>query len=215
MFLFTKNVIISWVIKMKKELLFASGNQGKIREVKSMLEPIGYHVLSLKDFEEVEEPVEDGVTFYDNALIKAKYYYDLFHIPTLSDDSGICVPCLNNEPGVYSARYAGSHDRSVQDKMNNELLLKNLKDYDLPAAYYYAALVYYDDTKILNTEGIVDGFIIKESRGSNGFGYDPYFVPAGYNETFAELSLEEKNKISHRRKALEKMVIMLSNDKLN
>ena len=190
---------------MKKELLFASGNQGKIREVKSMLEPIGYHVLSLKDFEEVEEPVEDGVTFYDNALIKAKYYYNLFHIPTLSDDSGICVPCLNNEPGVYSARYAGSHDRSVQDKMNNELLLKNLKDYDLPAAYYYAALVYYDDTKILNTEGIVDGFIIKESRGSNGFGYDPIFYVPQFNCSTAELSMEQKNAISHRGKALAKM----------
>ena len=200
---------------MKKELLFASGNQGKIREVKSMLEPIGYTVLSLKDFKEVEEPIEDGETFYDNALIKAKYYYEQFKIPTLTDDSGICVPVLNNAPGVFSARYAGSHDRTVQDQMNNELLLKNLEQYDKPAAFYHASLVFYDNSKILNADGIVDGYIIKTARGQNGFGYDPYFVPVGYNETFAELSLEEKNKISHRRRALEKMVSMLSNEKLS
>lgn len=214
MFYFAKNVIIFWVIIMKKELLFASGNQGKIREVKSMLEPIGYTVLGLKDFEEVPEPVEDGETFYDNALIKAKYYYEKFNIQTLTDDSGICVPCLNNEPGVYSARYAGCHDRNIQDQMNNELLLKNLEGIDNPAAFYYASIVFYDNGKILSTEGIVDGHIIKEPKGTNGFGYDPYFVPVGYNETFAELSLDEKNKISHRRRALEKMVIILTNDKI-
>ena len=194
-----------------KEILFATSNKGKVKEVKQILEKENIIVKSLLDFEPIEEPIEDGLTFYDNAVIKAKYYYNIFKIPVLTDDSGLEVFSLNNEPGVFSARYSGCLDPSLKDQKNIDKLLDNLKGIEDRGAQFRCSMVFYDGNSILSTDGIVLGKIIDEQCGNNGFGYDPIFLPDGYKETLSSISLEEKNKISHRYKALIKMVEKLRN----
>jgi len=185
------------------KVLFASKNNGKIREVKKILGENDIEVLSLADFEDVPDVVEDRETFLDNSKKKAEEIYDKFHIPVIADDSGLAVDQLDGRPGVYSARYSGEN---ATDRKNNEKLISELMGLPSPhKARFISVAVYYDGNEYISALGELKGEIILEPRGNNGFGYDPLFIPDGYSSTLAELSLEEKNRISHRAKAFTKL----------
>lgn len=188
-----------------KKIFIASKNKGKINEIKSYLFPFEYEVFSLLDFHGIEDIPETGSTFEENALIKAKAVYNIVKIPVLSDDSGLLVDYLNGDPGVYSARYAG---KDSTDEKNTELLLQNLTGVDGidRNAKFKCVMVLFDGINERYFEGVCDGRITLEPRGSGGFGYDPVFIPDGYDRTFAELPVEIKNKISHRGNALRSLV---------
>lgn len=189
------------------EIIVASGNKHKIDEIKNILSNDNIKVVSIYDkAKSYVAPEEDGNTFNENAFIKANHIHESFlNSYVLSDDSGLMVDALDGAPGVHSARYAGDeHD----DSKNNELLLKNMKDISMNdrTAKFVSVLCFIEPNGEVNYfRGEVLGKIIFEKRGDNGFGYDPYFMPDGYDKTFAEMSSSEKNKISHRKKALEKL----------
>jgi len=186
-----------------KDLIFATGNEGKLREVKKLFADTGFNVISIKELEGVPEIIEDGETFEDNAFIKANTLFDLFKIPTIADDSGLAVDQLNGEPGVYSARYAGENC-TYED--NNIKLVSELKKFDEPhPARFICCAVYVDQDNKKSVEGSLEGSIINTYRGQNGFGYDPIFVPEGFDKTLAEFSVDEKNSISHRGRAFRKL----------
>jgi len=189
-----------------KKLIIASNNAHKIKEIKAILEEFPVEVMSLKDAGIAIDVVEDGSTFMENALKKA---IEIFAISgdamVLSDDSGLIVDALDGAPGVFSARFAGEHGN---DKKNNEKLLKLLegKPIDERKAHFVSAIVLIlREDKIIKVQGEVEGYIKKEPSGSSGFGYDPLFYYPEYNKTFGELSEKEKNSISHRARALEKL----------
>lgn len=184
-----------------KKLIFASGNKGKIKEVKALFEGTEFEVVSLYELGNPVDIEETGITFYENSLIKAKAIYEIYNVPVIADDSGLEVEQLNGEPGVYSARYA--FEGCTYDDNNNKLL-STLKDFPEPHnAAFVCCAVYYDGNSDIHEIGKLPGRIIKERRGDKGFGYDPIFVPDGYQATLAELELSEKNKISHRSRAFE------------
>ncbi len=188
---------------MKREVIFATKNKGKVEEVRDILNGSGIKLISLLDLKNVPDIIEDGLTFEENAKLKAQIVFEEFRIPTISDDSGLSVEQLNGQPGVYSARYAG---QDATDEENNNKLLDELKNLPEPhTAKFICSAVYYDGEKFLTASGEVRGKIIKSPRGKNGFGYDPLFVPDGYKQTSGELSLDEKNKISHRSAAFRKL----------
>lgn len=190
------------------KLVLSTDNKNKIREIKNLLGDLDIEILGKSDIGADFEVEENGETLYDNALIKAKAISDKTDEYVLSDDTGLFVNSLNGEPGVHSARYASEHN----DKLNREKLLKNLSNYEDRSAYFKTQLILIDNNKnIIPLDGVCEGEIIKEERGENGFGYDSIFMPKGYNKTFAEMSLDEKNKISHRSKALQKLKIKLQN----
>lgn len=194
-----------------KKLIIASNNQGKINEIKKVLDNMPIDVLSLRDIGLNIDVEEDGITFEENAKKKSKEIYKELikrgesNFIVMADDSGLEVEYLNGEPGVYSARYAGEHGN---DKKNNEKLLLNLKDigYDNRKARFVCQLALIDDRNIYKSvTGTVNGYILEEERGCDGFGYDPLFLYEPLNKTFAELTIEEKNDISHRGIALKKI----------
>lgn len=181
----------------KQRIVLASGNAHKIREIGEMLpefEVVGYKELGFD-----QEIIEDGKTFYENALIKAKTVSDALNLPALADDSGICVDALGGEPGIYSARYAGDGD----DKHNNELLLKNMEDKSDRKAKFVCCMVFYKPNgEIITATGETHGEIMREEHGKNGFGYDPLFFSYDLNKCMGVASAEEKNSISHRFRAI-------------
>nr|WP_117585893.1 RdgB/HAM1 family non-canonical purine NTP pyrophosphatase [Chryseobacterium luteum] len=183
---------------MNMELLVATHNEHKKEEIQQIL---GNHftVKSLTDYNIHEEIVEDGDSFNANALIKAKYCFEKTGIPSLGDDSGLAVEALDGRPGIFSARYAGDHDFAK----NIEKVLSELKDQENRKAYFITVLCYYDENGARYFEGRVYGNLLTENKGHKGFGYDPIFVPEGYDRTFAEMNPEDKNKISHRKQALD------------
>ena len=186
-----------------KQLLFATGNKGKLKEVQDIFADTNFEILSLYDLGDVPEIEETEDTFEGNALLKAKAIYELYKIPTIADDSGLSVDQLNGAPGVISARYAGEnctyHD-------NNVKLINQLKAFPQPhKAKFVSCAVYYDGKSHTTVFGEFTGRIIGEFRGTNGFGYDPIFVPDGFETTLAEMTLDVKNKISHRARAFNKM----------
>lgn len=187
-----------------EEIVIASKNEHKIIEISNILTPLGYKVLSLFNFDDFPEIIEDGLTFKENALIKAKTLALHLNKTVIADDSGLEVFALNNEPGIYSARYAGIEKDYAA---NNELLLKNLKDKDNRKARFVTAMcIYYTDKDPIFVEDYLYGEISKEYKGKNGFGYDPIFYVPDLNKNLAELSLEEKNKISHRALCLKRLI---------
>ena len=182
------------------QLIIASNNAHKVGEIKKILSSEFEQILSLKEAGINHETVEDGRTFMENALKKAREIAELSGSAALADDSGICVNALGGEPGIYSARFAGEHG---DDEANNRLLLERLSDKDDRSAHYTAAvaLVYPGGREVI-AEGYMHGKIIHAPRGTGGFGYDPLFVAEGEERTVAEMSAEEKNAISHRANAL-------------
>ncbi len=186
------------------KLIIASNNAHKIREIKQILGDRFEEILSLKEAQIDHETVEDGVTFMENARKKATEIAEISGCCALADDSGICAHALNNEPGVYSARYSGQHG---DDEANNQLLIKNLKDKADKTAHYSCAIVLaYPDGTTVSAEGEMHGEVIFTPQGENGFGYDPIFFLPEYGKTAAQISPEEKNRISHRAKALNALV---------
>ena len=183
------------------KLVFATGNLNKAEEVRSML-PEGTELLTLKDLALKEDIPETAPNLEGNAILKAKYIVDRFGIDCFADDTGLEVYSLNNEPGVLSARYAGEQKNS-EDNMN--LMLSRLTDKEDRSARFRTVIALHINGEMHTFEGIVEGKIIQEKRGDEGFGYDPIFVPDGYKETFAQMSMDEKNKISHRARAFSKM----------
>ncbi|PWK21832.1 XTP/dITP diphosphohydrolase [Arcicella aurantiaca] len=190
---------------MKITLCFATNNAHKLEEIQAIWGD-SFNLLSLKDINCNEELPETGNTLEANSLQKAQYLYDHYQVNCFADDSGLEVNALNREPGVYSARYAGEQ-RSHADNMN--LLLKNLVGKSDRSAQFRTVITLIQDGKISQFEGAIEGQIIEEQRGTDGFGYDPIFMPEGFDRTFAEMSLEEKGKISHRAKAFEKLMNFL------
>ena len=180
-------------------LVFATNNQNKLKEVKSKLKA---EILGLADIHCTEDIEETGKTFEENAFIKAKYVLDKYGYDCFADDSGLEVEALDGAPGVYSARYAGDHGNA---EANMNKLLENLKGIDNRKARFVTVICLINKENTLYFRGEINGTIINEKRGDDGFGYDPIFVPDGFNRTFAEMTLEEKNKMSHRALALEKM----------
>ncbi|MFO7525300.1 MAG: RdgB/HAM1 family non-canonical purine NTP pyrophosphatase [Ignavibacteriaceae bacterium] len=187
-----------------KSILIATTNKGKMNDIREIFKSANIKILSFSDFENYPLIEETGSSFEENALLKAKSAYEYFRMPVISDDSGLAVAQLNDAPGVYSARYAGIN---ASDEDNNRKLVAELKKYPEPhLAKYICIAVYYDGYKIENRYGECSGRIIKQPRGVNGFGYDPHFVPDGYNLTMAEMNIQVKNKISHRWKAFEQLI---------
>lgn len=190
-----------------KKLVLASGNPGKLRELSALLDDTDYQVFPQADFD-VSDVAETGTTFVENAIIKARHAAHCTGFAALADDSGIVVDSLNGEPGVYSARFSGSN---ATDEANNALLVEKLRSIpeEARSARYQAVIVYMRnavDPSPIICEGSWEGMIVLEPRGKGGFGYDPYFYLPEYECTSAELSAEEKNRISHRGKALRRLV---------
>ncbi|WP_043024064.1 RdgB/HAM1 family non-canonical purine NTP pyrophosphatase [Fluviicola taffensis] len=183
------------------KLLFASSNEHKLTEINAIL-PHGFQLISLKEIHFHDEIPETADTIEGNAIQKATFLADKMNIPCFADDSGLIVPSLNGEPGVYSARYAGPQ-RDANDNM--DLVMEKLDQQSDRSAYFTTIIALYIHHKVHLFEGRIDGTIIHEKRGNNGFGYDPIFVPNGSDKTFAEMTTEEKSAMSHRGKALAKM----------
>ncbi|WP_300370137.1 RdgB/HAM1 family non-canonical purine NTP pyrophosphatase [Brachyspira sp.] len=193
---------------MLEKLVIASANKHKIKEIENIFKDSGINEI-LPIPSDIGEIIEDGNTFIENSLIKAKAVYNYTKLPSLADDSGLCVNALNGRPGVYSARYGGEN-LGYKEKM--QMLLDELKDKEDRTAYFItSAVCVLNDNYYIALEGIVNGKIIKNPRGFEGFGYDPIFQPDGYDITYAEMSLEEKNSISHRSLAMNKMKNILYN----
>lgn len=192
------------------KVLVASNNKGKLKEFNKILGELGIECISMNDAGIDIDVEETGTTFLENAKIKAEVIYKIAKIPTVSDDSGLCVDALGGEPGVYSARYAGEHGN---DEKNNEKLLANLKN--IPpekrtARFMSVVYLVLDDNTAISAQGTAEGFIIDEPKGENGFGYDPIFFSPTLGKTFAQASVEEKNAISHRGSALRELKRKLS-----
>jgi XTP/dITP diphosphohydrolase len=185
------------------KILIATKSKGKLNDIKEIFKNLDIEILSFLDFEDSPDVEENGKTFEENAQLKSKACFEKYGIPSIGDDSGLVVEQLNGEPGVYSARYAGEN---ATDEMNNEKLIKAIQRFPEPhRAKFVCVASYYDGEKFVNAYGDVQGRIITEPRGKNGFGYDPLFIPNGYDKTFGEFTLEEKNKISHRSVAFKKL----------
>ena len=203
--MFAKTILILNLLggfKMKKKLVFATNNAHKLDEISSILgEKV--ELLSLKDIHCHVDIPETADTLEGNAMLKAEYIYKNYGLDCFADDTGLEVEALNGAPGVYSARYAGSEGHNAEANMQK--LLQNMQGVQNRKAQFRTAICLILDGKKHLFEGIVKGEIIKEKRGSSGFGYDPIFVPEGYTKTFAEMGNETKNKISHRALAVEKL----------
>jgi len=188
------------------KILFASHNDHKIREIKSMIAP-GIDLLSLADINYQYDIPETGNTLEENAMIKARTLYNISNLSTFADDTGLEIECLNGEPGVRSARYAGE-TKNMDD--NIDKVLKLMDKETNRKARFRTVIAFIFNGQEFYFEGMIAGTIIGERRGSSGFGYDPVFIPDGRNRTFAEMSPDEKNQISHRSEALRKLTEFLS-----
>ncbi len=193
------------------KIIIASQNQNKVKEIKAIFNNFKITFLSLRDLAPTLVIEENGKSFLENSLIKAKAVYNKFNLSAIADDSGLVVPALNNEPGIYSARYAYE---GASDEENNHKLLLKMEEHSLlkTAAFFKTVMIFYNRERklLIKGEGVTKGNIINQPRGENGFGYDPLFIPEGKNNTFAEMKVEEKNTISHRKKAIVDLVSKLN-----
>ena len=200
-----------------RKIVLASSNPGKLREIATVLAPLAIEVVPQSDLgiADADEPFR---TFVENALTKARHASRLARLPALADDSGICAHALGGEPGVHSARYAaagittGKPDRAEQDRRNNQKLVLELREHHDRSAHYYCVIVlvrHAEDPEPVIAEGSWSGTIIAEPRGEGGFGYDPHFLLPDLGLTAAELSAEQKNLVSHRGKALRRLMARL------
>ncbi|MBP3502781.1 MAG: XTP/dITP diphosphatase [Clostridia bacterium] len=197
---------------MENVIILASNNKNKLKEIKEKLNPFGIDVISQKEAGYDIEVEETGTTFVENATLKAETIFKVSQNPVIADDSGLEVDALNGEPGVYSARYAGEN-ATDEDRINKILnLMKDITDDTKRTARFKCAICYIDSNGSKHIfEKVCEGMIAKEVHGNNGFGYDPIFMVG--EKSFAELSSEDKNKISHRGKAVKELVDYLKNVK--
>ena len=194
-----------------KKIMIATSNAHKVEEFKSMLEPLGYEVSSLLDLDEEIEIIENGTTFQENALIKAKTIQSKLHIPAIADDSGLAVNALHGEPGIYSARFMG---RDTSYDIKNQYIIDEVKKADDKGCQYVCAIAYVSndgDEQVFT--GICEGIVAEEMIGNKGFGYDPLFYYPEYKTTLANVSEEKKNAISHRGIALRELIAYLEGGK--
>ena len=191
--------------KMSKKIIFATGNEGKMKEIREILGDLGYEILSMKEAGISVDVVEDGTTFEENAIIKAKAISEACHEIVLADDSGLEVDYMNKEPGVFSARFMGE-DTSYHIK-NQAIIdrLEGVPEEERTARFVCVIAAVFPDGTQVTKRATIEGIIGYEEKGENGFGYDPIFYLPEYGKTTAELSPEEKNAISHRGKALTAM----------
>ena len=190
-----------------EQIVLATGNKGKIREFSEAFSHLSIDCIPVKEVVTIEEPEETGTTFMENALLKAHYYAKATNRPCLADDSGITVDALNGAPGVYSARYAGHHG---DDQANNEKLIRELQGKSDRTGHYVCALaLVYPDGREVTAEGYCDGLVQDEPKGDNGFGYDPLFFVPKKDKTFAQMTTDEKNEISHRGNVVRELLKVL------
>ena len=192
-----------------KKIVFATGNPNKLKEIKSAIN--SFEIIGLNDLGITEEIPETGNTLKENALQKAKYIFEKTGLNCFSDDTGLEIGALDNRPGVYSAMYAGS-DCNAENNMRK--VLSELKTFQNRKAKFKTVIVLILNGKEFFFEGVVNGTILEEKKGSDGFGYDPIFRPNGYEKTFAQMSIALKNKISHRGIAVKKLVVFLNQEEL-
>jgi len=192
---------------MKKRLLFASANKHKIAEIRALVEPLGYELLGLHDLSFFDDIPETGTTLRENAYLKASFLHQKLEMPCFADDSGLEVEALHGAPGVHSARYAGEPRNDLNNL--NKLLHALAGESKRKACFKTVICLINEQGETHYFEGRVDGEIITEARGQGGFGYDPVFVPEGYQLTFAELPAEVKNQISHRALAVQGLLTQL------
>ena len=188
------------------KICFATNNQNKLKEIRSLIDD-RFEVLSLHDIGCREELPENQETLEGNSLEKAQYVYDKYGVNCFADDTGLEVDALNGAPGVYSARYAGAHRDSGD---NIRLLLENLKSQKNRKARFRTVISLIMDKRTDQFEGTVEGYIIDSLKGLQGFGYDPVFIPEHLEKTFAEMTLVEKNQVSHRARAINKLINFLN-----
>ena len=205
---------------MKKitEILIASGNQGKVKEIAELLKEVGIKAISAAEFN-LEEPEENGISFEENSQIKAKYYGEKTGMVALADDSGLCIDALGGDPGIYSARWA-LNEKAEKDfalafeRIKQQLIAKNIDiEKDKISAHFICNLSLFnpESEEMISFEGRVDGVINLPAKGDNGFGYDPIFIADGMNQTFGEILPEQKDLISHRTRAFEKLKEFFNN----
>ncbi|MBD5518813.1 MAG: XTP/dITP diphosphatase [Lachnospiraceae bacterium] len=195
-----------------QQIIFATGNQGKMREIRAILEDMKWDVVSMKEAGIDPEIEENGASFTENAVIKAQTVADALALEkkvrecvVLADDSGLVIDCLNGEPGIYSARYLGEETPFSEKSADLLRRMKDVPEEERSARFVCAIAAVFPDGEVVTTEGTVEGRIGYELKGDNGFGYDPIFYLPEYGRTAAELTDEEKNQISHRSRALELM----------
>lgn len=189
-----------------ERIVFATGNEGKLREIREILADFSIEVISMKEVGIDEEIEENGTSFKENSLIKSRFICEKSGLPALADDSGLEIDYLGGEPGIYSARYLG---RDTDYEIKNNLIiekLRNAKPHERGARFVCSISLVLPDGREFVTDGVMEGEIAHEIKGENGFGYDPIFFLPEYGMSSAEISREEKNKISHRGKALRAMV---------
>lgn len=189
----------------KLKLVFATNNKNKLQEVQAML--TNFEIVSLNDIDCFDDIPETADTLEGNAIIKANYITEKYGLNCFADDTGLEVEALNNEPGVYSARYAGEENDSEK---NIQKLLSELRNSNKRMAQFRTAVALNINGKQFIFEGICKGFILTEKQGEKGFGYDPVFMPSGYDKSFAEMDMDTKGSISHRGKAIQKLVTFLN-----
>ncbi len=195
------------MVKITKEIVIASHNEGKVKEIRSLLKPLGFKIYSAKKFK-INEPIENGKTFSENSLIKSRNASLKSGIPAIADDSGLCVLSLNNDPGIYSARWAGKSKNfdNAMKKIEKKMIKNKLFNKSSRRAFFCCALsIYFPNNDFRIFEGKKYGHIQFPASGINGFGYDPIFIPKGYKKTFGEMNFEYKERISHRSIAFKKM----------
>jgi len=198
---------------MTPQIVLSSNNKGKLLELEKVLEPLSIKLITQSEFNVVEAE-ETGLSFIENAILKARSAAKQTNLPAIADDSGLVVPALNGAPGIYSARYSGVNANS---QSNIELLLENMIDCQDRTAYFYCALVYvkhYKDPTPIIAFGKFFGEIIRQQQGNAGFGYDPIFFLKQYNKTAAEIEPKLKNSISHRAIASQQLLNLIEQDKI-
>ena len=191
-----------------KDIMIATSNKGKVREYKSLLEPLGYIVHDLSELDPIEID-ENGSTFQENALIKAKSIKDKCNMTVIADDSGLEIDALNKEPGIHSARYLEGHDYSYK----NKVLLERMKGKTDRTARFVCSIALCDETGDHLFTGVMEGKINDQAAGDNGFGYDPIFLVEQFGKTSAQLTMEQKNSVSHRGIATRELLDYLKGEK--
>ena len=191
------------------KVVIATHNKDKLKELKKGLSNLSIDLMDLSSFPEICEIIEDGKTLKENALIKAKTVFDITGIPAIADDTGLEVDAIGGKPGIYTARFAGENC-TYMDNVNKMLsVMKNIKESNR-GAVFKTVMAFYDGKRELFSEGVVKGVITKEKKGLGGFGYDPIFYVVEEGKTFAEMTIEKKNIISHRGRAIKKLMPILT-----